>query len=256
MRQQERKRAVEVAGPEAHATTESVATEPADADQPASAPEPPAADAAATTKPEKPTPSKKSEASVGPPIVAPDRLAAALEAVLLTSDRPVTAARLSEALRLAPLPSEAGKDVPPARQVEAAIDALNADYERTRRSFRIEKVAGGVRVMTLPEFAPAVAAFQAERTQSRLSRAAVETLAIIAYRQPITRAELEAIRGVACGEVVKTLLERRLVEITGRAEELGRPLLYGTTRRFLEQFGLASLKDLPAVGDLAARHQD
>ena len=77
------------------------------------------------------------------------------------------------------------------------------------------------------------------------------TLSIIAYRQPITRAELEAIRGVACGEVVRTLMDRRLVKITGRAEELGRPMLYGTTRQFLDTFGLASVKDLPKPEELA-----
>ena len=85
----------------------------------------------------------------------------------------------------------------------------------------------------------------------RLSKPALETLAIIAYRQPVTRAELEAIRGVACGEVVRTLMERRLVKITGRAEELGRPMLYGTTRQFLDTFGLASVKDLPKPEDFA-----
>jgi segregation and condensation protein B len=87
----------------------------------------------------------------------------------------------------------------------------------------------------------------AERQQARLSQAALETLSIIAYRQPVMRAEIEAIRGVACGEVLRHLLERRLIKIAGRAEELGRPMLYGTTHEFLKVFGLASLEDLPAV---------
>ena len=81
-------------------------------------------------------------------------------------------------------------------------------------------------------------------------RAAVETLAIIAYKQPITRAQLEAIRGVSCGEVIKSLMDRRIITIKGRAEELGRPMLYGTTRQFLDHFGLASIKDLPTVQEL------
>src|SRR5690606_7991210 len=98
--------------------------------------------------------------------------------------------------------------------------------------------------------ASALAAFHRSRSTGRLSRAAIETLAIIAYRQPITRAELEAIRGVACGEVLRSLLERRMIQIAGRAEEVGRPMLYGTTRQFLDTFGLASLKDLPASGEL------
>jgi segregation and condensation protein B len=84
-----------------------------------------------------------------------------------------------------------------------------------------------------------------------LSRAGLESLAIIAYRQPVTRAQLEAIRGVACGEVLRTLMDRRLITIKGRAEELGRPLLYATTKEFLDAFGLSSIKDLPSVGDLS-----
>jgi segregation and condensation protein B len=89
------------------------------------------------------------------------------------------------------------------------------------------------------------------KEQQSLSRAALETLAIIAYRQPITRADLEAIRGVACGEVLRSILEKKLIDIVGRAEELGRPMLYGTTKRFLESFGLASIKDLPNHQDFA-----
>ena len=89
---------------------------------------------------------------------------------------------------------------------------------------------------------------------SRLSRPAIETLAIIAYKQPITRAKLEAIRGVGCGEVLKSLLERRLIAVTGRAEELGRPMLYGTTRQFLDAFGIRSVKDLPSVESMVNAH--
>jgi segregation and condensation protein B len=100
-------------------------------------------------------------------------------------------------------------------------------------------------MMTTPEHAPTLAAFHRTRSNSKLSRPALETLAIIAYRQPITRADLESIRGVACGEVLKSLMDRDLVRITGRAEELGRPMLYGTTKRFLDTFGLASTRDLP-----------
>ncbi|MCK6475909.1 MAG: SMC-Scp complex subunit ScpB [Phycisphaerales bacterium] len=114
----------------------------------------------------------------------------------------------------------------------------------------MERVAGGYRFMTLARHARAVAALRQQRDSTKLSRPAIETLAIIAYRQPITRAELEAIRGVACGEVLKSLMERRLIAIVGRSEELGRPMLYGTTRHFLDAFGLAALKDLPSAQDL------
>ena len=103
--------------------------------------------------------------------------------------------------------------------------------------------------MTLPAFADALSSFHQARQSQRLSRPALETLAVVAYRQPMTRASLEAIRGVACGEVLRTLIERRMVTVTGRAEELGRPMLYGTTKHFLELFGLATLKDLPSVED-------
>jgi segregation and condensation protein B len=102
----------------------------------------------------------------------------------------------------------------------------------------------------LPAFAPVVARLRGEKQQTRLTQPAIETLAIVAYRQPIQRSEIEAIRGVACGEVLRGLLERRLVRIVGRAEELGRPMLYGTTSEFLKVFGLSSLSDLPQSKEL------
>lgn len=173
----------------------------------------------------------------------PEEIPALVEAALLSVERPLTAGKIAEALAL-------GAEVDGPGQIERAVRALNEQYEATGRAFRIERVAGGFRVMTLPRFAPVVSRLRAAREAGRLSRPAVETLAIVAYRQPITRADLEAIRGVSCGEVLKTLLERRLVAIAGRAEEPGRPILYGTTRRFLEVFGLASVKDLPKAGDL------
>lgn len=134
--------------------------------------------------------------------------------------------------------------------IEKAIEILNDQYEKTGRAFRIERVAGGYRFMTLARYASAVASLHQDRESVKLSRPSIETLAIIAYRQPITRAELEAIRGVACGEVLRSLMERRLIAIVGRSEELGRPMLYGTTRHFLDAFGLATLKDLPSAQDL------
>lgn len=182
-----------------------------------------------------------------PPEAAPpgaEAIAPALEALLISLDKPASVARLAPSV---------GCDGPGgASVVRDAIDLLNRQYEETGRAFRIEQVAGGFRVMTLPAYSGAVATMHEARASNRLSRAAVETLAVVAYRQPITRAEIEAIRGVACGEVLRTLLERRLVAIAGRAEEVGRPMLYGTSRHFLEAFGLASIKDLPSVGDFAA----
>jgi segregation and condensation protein B len=131
------------------------------------------------------------------------------------------------------------------------VESLNASYESEGRVFRIVTLADGWQILTQPNVAPVLAKLLAAKQQSRLTQAAMETLAIIAYRQPVLRAEIEAIRGVACGEVLRGLLERRLVRISGRAEELGRPMLYGTTREFLRIFGLGGIDDLPEVDGLA-----
>lgn len=178
------------------------------------------------------------------PIHESDGLNSAIEALLLSSDRPLASARIIEALSLDEQPGAP-------RVVREAVDRLNKSYETTGRSFRIEQVAGGYRAMLRSEHAPVLAALNRLQQSHTLSRAAVETMAIIAYKQPITRALLESIRGVGCGEVLRSLLDKRLIDITGRAEELGRPMLYGTTKRFLEVFGLASLKDLPNAADFA-----
>ena len=141
----------------------------------------------------------------------------------------------------------------PEEQIAQAVSMLNSQYVASHRSFRIEQVAGGYRFMTLPKFGKAIAVLQGAQSSSKLSRAAVESLAIIAYKQPVTKATLEAIRGVSCGEVLKSLTDRRLITVAGRSEELGRPILYATTKAFLEAFGLASLKDLPTAAELQAR---
>lgn len=168
-----------------------------------------------------------------------------IEAMLVSSDRPLKPLAIADAMAVH-LRVSVGEP-----QIAEAIENLNSQYREHGRAFAIEHVSGGYRMMTLPEHAPVIAAMHRSRATTRLSKPALETLAIIAYRQPITRAELEAIRGVACGEVVRTLMDRRLVKITGRAEELGRPMLYGTTRQFLDTFGLASVKDLPKPEDFA-----
>ncbi len=154
----------------------------------------------------------------------------------MVSDRPLPPAKLAETLGDAT-----------AKQINEAIETLNEVYEQTGRSFRAEQLAGGWQLVTLPEYGEILAALQRTRAAMRLGPAAMETLAIVAYKQPALRAEIEAIRGVACGEVLRSLMDRKLVKIVGRAEELGRPMLYGTTKRFLELFGLANLKDLPPV---------
>ncbi len=194
----------------------------------AQTPEPPQADKPKADKPKDPEPKLTRKQA--------DELALKVEAALLTTDRPMTAAKLSDLL--------GGLG---AKAIQDAADQLNQVYEKSGRSFRIEKVAGGLQVLTLPQYADVLSELHKNRAQTRLSPAAMETLAIVAYQQPIMRAQIESIRGVACGEVLRSLMERHMVKIVGRAEEIGRPMLYGTTKGFLEVFGLSNLKDLPKV---------
>ena len=161
-----------------------------------------------------------------------------IEALLLASSEPLTAQRIA---RIVPELS--------VRELGVEIDALNAEYESTVRAFRIEEIGGGYQLRTLPELAPWLAELQ-PAPPLRLSRPALETLAIVAYKQPLTRAEIEQVRGVDVGAVLRSLLERRLVRIAGHREVPGRPILYATTRRFLEVFGLAELADLPTLREI------
>lgn len=162
-----------------------------------------------------------------------------VEAVLFASDAPLSAdeiARADEAL---------DED-----QVEDALQLLKAEYDDAGRAFQIVELAEGYQVLTRPEYAPYLERFDNVPRQTRLSSPAIETLAIIAYRQPIGRLEVEYIRGVGASGVIRTLQERRLIDVVGRSEGLGRPLLYGTTPDFLEHFGFKSLEDLPRPEDL------
>ena len=171
---------------------------------------------------------------MGAGVGAPEIDAAALEALLLSTHHPLTAAQVADVLEL-----------PGSKGVKQAIAGLNAAYEETGRSFRIEQVAGGYQILTLPQYGPILQKLHAREADTKLTKAAQETLAVIAYKQPVLRTDVEAIRGVSCGETIRSLMEKRLVKISGRADLPGRPILYGTTRRFLESFGLNSLKDLP-----------
>ena len=160
------------------------------------------------------------------------------EALILASPDPVPAARLASVI---PRCTPAG--------ARALVDALNVQYAEQERAFEICEVAGGYQVRTLAEHASYLQRLQPVRPL-RLSRAALETLAIAAYRQPVTRAEVEYVRGVDAGAMLRSLLERKLLRIAGHREVAGRPLLYATTRRFLEVFGLARLEDLPSLRDI------
>jgi segregation and condensation protein B len=159
-----------------------------------------------------------------------------VEALLFSTDRPLPSARIAQILGIGG-----------ASDVKQYVESLNDRYEQTGASFRIEQVAKGYQMLTTPPYNPWVSQLQKARAESRLSAAALETLAVIAYKQPVLRAEIEAVRGVAVGDMLVRLRDMNLARIVGRAEEIGRPLLYGTTRKFLEVFGLNSLKDLPKL---------
>jgi segregation and condensation protein B len=162
-----------------------------------------------------------------------------LEALLFASETSLSAAELARA------DPSFDEEV-----VERLIAELRAEYEREGRAFDIYEIGGGYQILTRPEFALILDRFHTVPVSPRLSTPALETLAIIAYRQPVGRAEIEEIRGVGAGGVLRTLQERGIIDVVGRAETLGRPLLYGTTPAFLSHFGFRSLSDLPRPDDL------
>jgi segregation and condensation protein B len=168
--------------------------------------------------------------------VRPDQI---VEATLFASQTPLTPEELARA----------DESLDPA-EVEEAIRALRERYEQEDHAFQIYQLGDGFQVLTRPEFAPYLERFDSVPRPPHLSAAALETLAIVAYRQPIGRIEIEEVRGVSASSVLKTLLDWELVTVVGRGEGLGRPLLYGTTERFLEHFGLASLSELPPPEEL------
>ena len=178
-----------------------------------------------------------------------------VEAILFASQKPISSKELSGIFKGA---AESAKDVPGIAcfakvkrdQIEGAIRELEKEYEESDRSFEVRESAAGWQLVTRADFSPWLRQLFPENRQARLSAPAMETLAIIAYRQPITRADLEAVRGVAVDGVMQTLLDRGLIRIGGRAEIPGRPLLYETTQNFMEHFGLKNLDDLPNADEL------
>ena len=162
-----------------------------------------------------------------------------VEAVLFASDEPLTEAKLISIVEI-----DSGK------RLREIVENLNQKYRANNNVFRIERIAGGYQLLTLSTYNSWLQKLVRVRTDSKLSQASIETLAIIAYKQPVIRADVEAIRGVASGEVIRALMFKGLVKIVGRAEVIGRPMLYGTTKKFLEVFGLNSLKDLPKIEEL------
>ena len=162
-----------------------------------------------------------------------------VESLLFVADRPVTAGQLASALEV----EESA--------VEAALSALDGAYVDEARGLRLQRKGDRVQLVTLPEAGPHIQRFLGLELSGPLSQAALETLSIVAYRQPVTRAEVEAIRGVNSDAVLRTLASRGLIESVGRLEQVGRPILYGTTFEFLQHFGLRSLDELPPLGEQA-----
>lgn len=176
-----------------------------------------------------------------PARVAPGDRVGAVEALLFASPHPVSPARIGALL---------GGLEP--RAIREIVAGLNRDYEASGRAFEIREVADGFRPFTRPKHHPVLLALRRADREERLTAAALETLAVIAYRQPVLRADIDAIRGVQSDAILRGLLEKGLVRIAGRADVIGRPLLYGTTPRFLEYFGVGSITDLPKPEEVPA----
>lgn len=157
-----------------------------------------------------------------------------VEALIFASDSPVTENRIKSVI-------EELNNV----QIQDIVDELNEEYKKSQRSFEITRLGGGFQFVTRSEFAGFIKQFYKGRSKSKLSRASLETLAIIAFKQPISRPEVDSIRGVNSDGVVKNLLERNLIQIAGRSDKIGRALLYGTTQEFLQYFGVNEISELP-----------
>jgi segregation and condensation protein B len=162
-----------------------------------------------------------------------------IEALLFASEAPLAAGKIAALVGAASM-----------RQIVSAIGALTAFYRETNRSYTIIEVAGGYQLTTLPEFSSLVSRLFKGRKKAKLTQPALETLAIVAYKQPISRMQIEAIRGVNCEGVLVTLIERELVSISGRGDGIGKPFLYSTTKKFLEYLGLKDFRDLPSIEEL------
>lgn len=165
-----------------------------------------------------------------------------LEAILFLAREPVSARKLSQYAGL-----EDGT------QARTMVKELNASYDETGRAYQIKRIAGGYQMLTRPQFSKWLRQLEHVTKPRRLSRPAMETLAVVAYRQPVIKADIEAIRGVSSGEMLRQLLDQGFIRISGRSEELGRPFLYATTKEFLREFGLRNLDELPRSADLVGQ---
>jgi len=169
----------------------------------------------------------------------------ATEALIFAADEPVASDRIAEIVA-----EVTGRSQPSNEDVEAAVDRLNETYAEQGRALEIKSWAGGYRMVTRSSLSPFVKTYYVEEHETSLSRSLMETLAVIAYRQPVTRPEVDFVRGVNSDYAIRKLLEMDLANVEGRADSVGRPLLYGTTDRFLQQFGLDTLDDLPTLREV------
>ncbi len=169
-----------------------------------------------------------------------------IEALLFTSEKPLSAEELKEAFT----------DDVSLKDIRSEIDALREECEEQRRGFRVYEIADGFQIASAIEFAEVLKRFYHARDKKKMSPASLETLSVVAYRQPVTRADIEGVRGVNVDGAVKGLLEKGLIRIVGRKEVPGRPILYGTTREFLEHFGLKSLQELPPLSEYSLKDLD
>ncbi len=173
----------------------------------------------------------------------PNELMAVIEAILFVAGEPVQLVDLQKALEVSPL------------ELNAAVSALESDYDFNRRGIRLKRFGEHIQLATRAEYAPYVERLLQPIQKQSLSQAAMETLAVVAYRQPITKAEVEAVRGVKCDYSIQSLVHKGLIEEVGRKEAVGRPILYGTTDAFLSHFGIVSLADLPQLPEKPAEEE-
>ncbi|MEM7383508.1 MAG: SMC-Scp complex subunit ScpB [Verrucomicrobiota bacterium] len=197
----------------------------------------------------------KKEAAKEKVIPMPEGLPAIVESLLIASESPMSSRAIAKTLKKAAADQESLAEDDPLRKITddhiaESLDVLNEAYDATGRAFTVVERSTGWKIYTKADFAPWVRTLFPEQKPARMSPPALETLAIIAYRQPLTKADIEAVRGVSIDGVIKVLLDRNLVHISGRAEVPGRPLLYGTTELFLEHFGIKDLEELPNSSEL------
>lgn len=173
-----------------------------------------------------------------------------IEALIFCSEKPIKTGELKSCL------SEMFEAEVPEEDIEAALKKINEKYASEAFPFEVVKTAGGYQFLTKPAYQSGIGILLKQRSKKRLSTSAMETLSIIAYKQPVTKSEMEQIRGVNCDYAVQKLLEKELVEIKGKSEGLGYPLLYGTSERFMDYFGINDLKDLPVPKDFATEENE